>query len=153
MTNPPYPLHPEQMTKSWLERNPRMKIPLGLLMLFVLIGGFSAGILWIIMTSFHRSDVHQQAVGQASQDFQVRERLGEPIKASWFVMGQLKVSNGSGYANLSIPISGPKGKGTIHAIASKNSRVWRFTRLQVRIDGEPDGIDLLSVQPPGEHPF
>lgn len=152
MTNPPYPLHPEPMTKSWIERNPRWKIPLGLLILMVFIGSFSCGVLWIVMTSFHRSDVYQQAMARASQDFQVRERFGEPIKASWFILGQLKVSHDTGYANLSIPISGPKGKGTIQAIANKNG-VWRFTLLQVTISGQPDAMDLLSAQPPAERDF
>jgi len=39
MTTPPYPLHPEPMKKTWLERNPLWKIPLGCLTLFVLLAG------------------------------------------------------------------------------------------------------------------
>ncbi len=40
MATPPYPLHPEPIKKSWLERNPLWKIPLGCLTLFVLLAVF-----------------------------------------------------------------------------------------------------------------
>jgi len=53
-----------------------------------------------------------------------------------FVSGQLRQGNGStGDANLSIPISGPKAKGSIRAVA-QSTGVWRFTYLQVSIDGQ-----------------
>jgi hypothetical protein len=141
------------MKKSWIERNPNWKIPLGCLTLLVVIGGFVLALMSIIMASFHGSDVYKQALAKASENPQVREQIGEPILAGWLTSGQLNVSGSTGNADLSIPISGPRGKGMIRAIASKSGGVWRFTRLQVNVDGQSSSIDLLSVRPPAEREF
>jgi hypothetical protein len=153
MTTPPYPLHPEPLTKSWIERRPLWKIPLGCLILFLLIGIFGSIVMTIITTSFHNSDVYKQALAKAVENSQVRGAIGEPIHPGWFVSGQLNVSGGTGSADLLIPISGPRGSGSIRAVATRNRGVWRFTDLQVSIKSHPEAIDLLSVQPPPERDF
>ncbi len=153
MPTPPYPLHPEPMQKSWLEQHPHWKIPLGCLTLILLIGVFATILITIITTSFRSSEVYKQAMARATENLQVRERIGEPINAVWLVSGQLNVSGSTGNANLSIPISGPKGKGVIRAVAKKSGSVWRFTYLQVKVEGQPGNIDLLPVLPPAERDF
>jgi hypothetical protein len=100
-------------------------------------------------TSFRHSDVYQQAMRIATSDPQVREQLGEPIKAAWSVSGELNVSGSTGHATLSIPISGPHGSGWIRVAADK-SGVWRFSCLDVEMKGRAGKIDLLLVQPPVE---
>jgi len=153
MSTPPYPLHPEPMKKSWLEQNPIWKIPLGGLMLVFLVGTFFAIVMTVVTTSFRSSDVYKQALTQVASNSQVREQIGEPLKPAWLISGQLNVSGSTGNANLSIPISGPRGKGTIRAVANKTGGVWRFTHLQVSVEGQPTSIDLLSIQPPAERDF
>ena len=49
--------------------------------------------------------------------------------------------------------SGPRGKGTIRAVANQTGGVWQFTYLQVSVDGQPTSIALLSIQPPPERDF
>ncbi len=153
MSIPPYPLHPEPMKRSWLEEHPFWKIPLGCLTLILLMGLFAVGLITVITTSFRSSDVYKQALTQATANSQVRELIGEPIKPAWFISGQLNVSGSTGSANLSIPISGPRAKGTIRAVANKTGGGWRFTHLQVIVEGQPAAIDLLSIQPPAERDF
>jgi hypothetical protein len=153
MSTPPYPLHPEPMKKSWLEQNPYWKIPFGCLTLIFLIALFVVVLMTVITTSLRNSDVYKQALAQAASNSQVRLQIGEPLKPAWLISGQLNVSGSTGNANLSIPISGPRGKGTIRAIANKTGRVWRFTYLQISVDGHPASIDLLSIQPPAERDF
>ena len=140
------------MKRSWIERHPLWKIPLGLLMLALLIAIGGAILVSVIVGSFRSSDVYKEAMARAGASAQVRERIGEPIQAAWFISGQLNVSGSTGSANLSIPIAGPRSKGVIRVVASKN-RVWRFSCLQVEIQGQPGTIDLLSVQPPAEREF
>ena len=147
MPTPPYPLHPEPVTKNWLERHPLWKIPLGCLTLLLLIGIFGSIVMTIITTSFHNSEVYKQAVAKASKNSQVREAIGEPIHPAWFVSGQLNVAGSTGNANFLIPISGSRGRGTIRAVASRSSGVWRFAYLQVSIEGRSETIDLLSTEP------
>lgn len=152
MSTPPYPLRPELMKKSWLERNPLWKIPLGCLTLILLFAVFGAIVVTVIVTSFRSSEVYHQAWARTTQNTQVLARIGEPIKAAWFISGQLNVSGSTGNADLSIPISGPRGRGVIRAVARKNG-VWRFSCLEVDIAGQPEKIDLLPIQPPAERDF
>ena len=153
MATPPYPVHPEPIKKSWIERNPLWKIPLGCLTLFVLLAAFVIILMTVITSSFRHSDVYKQAIAQATANPQVRERTGEPIKPDWLISGELNVSGSSGKANLVIPISGPRGRGRIHAVAQKSGGAWRFTYLQVDFANQSASIDLLSIHPPGQPDF
>ncbi|MGC2447888.1 MAG: cytochrome c oxidase assembly factor Coa1 family protein [Candidatus Sulfotelmatobacter sp.] len=147
MPTAPYPLHPEPITRSWIEQHPLWKIPLGLLTLLFLIASFGAFTIGIISGSFRNSDVYKQAMVQATANSQVRDQMGEPMKAGWFIFGELKIGATTGRANFSIPISGPHGKGRIRVVAHKNGG-WRFTCLQVSVQGQTQIIDVLAVQPP-----
>jgi hypothetical protein len=96
------------MRRSWLDRNSGWKIPLGCLTLLLLLGMFVILLMTVITTSFRSSDVYKQALAQASSNPQVRAQIGDPIKADWLIAGSLKVSNDSGSADLSIPITGSR---------------------------------------------
>ena len=153
MSTPPYPLHPEPAQRRWLDRHPMWKIPLGCLTLFLLLAVFFAVLFTVIMTSFRSSDVYKQAMARASASPEVRAEIGKPILAARLISGHLNVSGSTGSADLSIPISGPRGKGVIRAVASKSEGVWHFTVLQVNVEGHAESIDLLSIQPPPERDF
>jgi len=140
------------MTRSWIERHPLWKIPLGCLTLLFLMAAFSAITIGSISITFRSSDVYKQAIARAAANVQVRDQVGDPMKAGWFIFGDLKYNGSSGSANFSIPISGPRGKGRIRVVAYKN-QVWRFTYLQVYVLGQSQAIDLLSFQPPAERDF
>ena len=150
MPDPPYPLQPEPMRKSWLDRHPRSKIPLGCLMLLFLVGMFVALLMTVITTSFRSSDVYKEAMARAAANEQVRAQIGDPIKADWLIAGELKVSSNTGSANLSIPISGSRGRGAIRAVASKSGGVRRFSCLQVVVEGHRSAIDLLPAALPAQ---
>ena len=135
------------MRKSWLDQHPRSKIPLGCLTLLILVGMFVGLLMTVITASFRSSDVYKQAMAQAAANEQVRTQIGNPIKADWLISGELKVSNDTGSANLSIPISGSRGRGAIRAVASKNGGVWQFSCLQVVVAGHRSAINLLAVLP------
>jgi hypothetical protein len=150
MSTPPYPLRPEPMRRGWLEQHPRWKIPAGCLILILLLAGFATVVLTAITTSFHNSEVYKQATVRATENSQVLAALGEPIQFAWIVSGQLNVNGSTGSANLAIPISGSRARGTIHAVAYKSGGVWRFTQLDVSLAGSSASIDLLSTQPPSE---
>ena len=152
MSTPPYPLHPEPMKRNWIERNPLWKIPLGCLTLLLLMALFGVGLFSVINATFHHSDVYRLAMTRAGENAQVREQIGEPIKPGWMIVGELKLNGSTGYANFSIPISGSRGKGKIRVVASKNV-TWRFSYLQVYVDGQSQCIDLLSIQAPVERDF
>lgn len=50
--------------------------------------------------------------------------LGEPVKAGYWIMGEVKLVNTSGFANLSIPVSGPECAGRLISRATRENGVW-----------------------------
>jgi hypothetical protein len=110
----------------------------------VLGGAFAAFLVLVIFGALKQTDIYQNAVARAKADPRVTAALGTPINEGWWLSGNTEVSGGSGEANLSIPISGPKGKGTIYAVATKSAGEWTFSKLTVKIDSSGETIDLES---------
>ena len=80
-------------------------------------------------------------------DPRVANALGSPIEAGFFVSGKTNVSGSSGNADLTIPIWGPRGKGTIYFVASKFAGKWTFSRLVVEVGKTGEMIDLIEKVP------
>jgi hypothetical protein len=144
MPTAPYPVQPRPIQKSWLERHANWKIPLGLFILFLLIGVGSLPTL-VKMTAIHHSDVYKLAINQAATNAELRAQIGEPIQPAWYISGELQKDT---LAKLSIPISGPRGKGVIHVLATKSFGAWWFYSLKADVEGNTASIDLLASQKP-----
>lgn len=148
VAKPPYPLVPEPTQSSWIERHPYWKIPAGFLLLVL----FVAGVLVLVEVAFQHSAVSKQATAMARANPQAQQLLGEPIGVG-IILGNIHINGSAGHADLAIPISGPKGKGVIHAVANERAEIWRFTVLRISIEGQGEPIDLLSAQPPPGREF
>jgi hypothetical protein len=135
--------------RNWWSRNWKWFVPTGCLTLVLLFCLFIALIFSIVMGSMKSSDAYKQAVAKARANPTVAEKLGTPIAAGYFVTGNINVQNNSGNADLQIPISGPKGKAVIHAVAIKSAGKWEYSRLTVTIEGQPE-LDLLEPKPSPE---
>ena len=114
---------------------------------------FVAGVLTLVEVAFHHSEVSKQAVARARENPKVSQLLGEPIVVGRIILGNIHIKGSVGHADLAIPISGPNGKGVIRAVANKRAEVWRFTFLQVDINGQGEAVNLLPVQLPLEREF
>jgi Cytochrome oxidase complex assembly protein 1 len=63
-----------------------------------------------------------EAVARANDHRATGGLLGTPIRAGWFVKGYIRQDEtGWGEARLWIPVSGPKGDGTLYARAGRGS--------------------------------
>ncbi len=131
---------------NWWSRNWKWFVPTGCLTLILLFGLFIALIFGVVMGSIKSSDAYKQAVARARANPTVVESLGTPIAEGYFVSGNINVQNDRGNADLQIPISGPKGKAVIYAVAVKSGGQWEFSRLSVAIEGQPE-LDLLGSEP------
>jgi hypothetical protein len=98
------------------------------------------------------TDVYKDALSQARGNSAVIEALGTPIKDGFLVSGNTNVNGASGEANLAIPISGPKGKGTIYVSAKKSLGQWRYSGLVVEVGQTHERIDLLQSPAPASSP-
>ncbi len=128
--------------RSWLGRNWIWLLAA----LFVCGAVFVVGIFTLVMGAMRGSDVAREATARAQANALLGQRLGTPISEGWIVGGSINVSPGAGDADLSVPISGPKGKGTVYVRAQKAGGAWSYSLMEATIEGSSDRIDLLASQ-------
>jgi Cytochrome oxidase complex assembly protein 1 len=130
---------------GWWSRNWKWFIPAGCLTMIVLSVAFFACIVLIVFGALKSTDVYKTAVARAKANPAVVEALGTPIKEGWYLSGKTNVEGPTGTADISIPISGPKGKGTIYATATKSAGRWNYTTLEVEIAKTSERIPLQDT--------
>jgi hypothetical protein len=102
----------------------------------------------IVVTALKSSDAYKMALARAQTDPQVVRALGSPIEAGWLISGRTNVSGTSGHADLTVPLSGPKGKGTLYFVASKFAGTWTFSKMMVRVENTGEEIVLSPTAEP-----
>ena len=111
---------------------------LGLLALFIfMIVMFAFGVI-------KSSEAYKTAVEAAKSNPAVIEALGTPIEEGMFISGKTEATDASGSAELSIPISGPKGKAKIYVTGAKSAGEWRYSTLIVEIEKTGERINLTD---------
>lgn len=131
-----------QTSQSWWGRNWKWFVPVGCLSMLVLFVGSIAAIMTFAFGMMKSSDAYGMAMARALASAEVREVLGEPIEAGFMVSGQVNVSGPKGEANISIPLSGPGGSGTLYVVAEKSAGQWTFEQLVLEVDASGERIDL-----------
>lgn len=143
--NSPVP-PPRRDGGNWLGRNWAWFVPAGCLGSLVLFAAFFSGVFLLIVASIRHSWVYGEAVDRARNHPVVIRELGEPIRAGWWILGNLHTSGSSGSADLTIPIAGPRDSARIFAVGEKRAGTWDFEYLVVEIDGSGEVIDLLGME-------
>jgi len=128
---------------NWWKRNWKWFVPLGCFSVVLLFLAFIGSILVIVFSAMKSTDVYKEALARAKADPAVIEALGSPIKEGFLLSGNTNVNGAAGESNLAIPISGPKGKGTIYVSANKALGQWNYSGLVVEIGETHERIDLL----------
>ena len=106
----------------------------------------------IVFSAMKSTDVYREALARAKADPAVIEALGSPIKDGFLVSGNTNVNGAAGESNLAIPISGPKGKGTVYVSANKSLGQWNYSGLVVEVAQTHERIDLLQRPAPSNSP-
>ena len=141
-TTPAPPIPPRRA--NWWGRNWKWFVPTGCFTLLALFAAFIFSIFAIVFGAMKSTDVYKDALARARASAAVTEALGSPIKDGFLVSGNTNVNGAGGESNLSIPISGPKGKGTLYLKAEKALGRWNYLGLEVQIEGRDERIDLLQ---------
>lgn len=117
----------------------------GCIIVFVGIAAIVAGIVMFVFGLIKSSDVYKEAVHRAATNPQVIEMLGTPIETGWWVMGNVNINNDTGHANITIPLSGPKGRARLVVRATEERGSWEYDRLRVTsTSDESKSVDLLA---------
>lgn len=121
-----------------------LAIVLGLVLIVVLVlGGFT---LWVF-SGVRDSEATRVAVAAASRDRRVVALTGLPLATGRFVSGHFNVhSGGAGEATLTIPVSGPAGKGNVYAVETRVGGVWHPSTLEFWPATDPNRI-VRMVEP------
>ena len=127
-------------------------MPLGCFTAALMFLVFAGSIVVIVFSAMKSTDVYKEALARAKANPAVIEALGSPIKDGFLVSGNSNVNGASGESNLAIPISGPKGKGTIYVSATKSLGRWVYSGLVVEVSGTHKRIDLLQTAAPASSP-
>jgi len=133
--------------RNWFDKNWKWFVPTLIIAVLAIITAFVFALILFVGSLFRQSYPYQFAVERAKESPEVAERIGEPIKFGWIIAGQLNYAGSNGDASFQIPISGPKGRGTIEVAAKKRAGRWQFQTLEVDIPGSDEPIPLLNGQP------
>ena len=123
-------------------------MPLGCLLPVLFMGG--CGLLAFLLATgiIKQSDAYKIALARAQANAAVIEAIGSPTSQTGIVSGNSNVSGAVGDANLSIPLSGPKGKATLYVEAKKSADTWLFQTMVVKIEKAGERIDLNTLPVP-----
>ncbi len=101
-----------------------------------------------LMSLMKSSTPVQLALSKARHDPTVIARLGEPVRDGIFMSGNISINNDSGSADCSVPLSGPKGSGTLYLEATRRFGKWKLQTLEFVGPRDDQQVDLLAEQRP-----
>lgn len=135
---------------GWWGRNWKWAAPSGCLLVLLLAFGGCVGMVAGVFGMMKNTGAYEQAMTRLQHSPEAIAVLGEPIKAGWMISGNFNDSGASGEANYSVPVSGPRGKGTLYVEARKSVGRWSFQVLTFVPDNGGESIDLLTPAEAGQ---
>jgi hypothetical protein len=142
---------PPARREGWFDKNWKWFVPTLAGALLVCIATFVFGLLSLVGSMFRSSYPYKVALERANASAEVADRIGKPLTVGWLISGSINYRGQAADAAFSIPITGPKGKGTIVVQAKKRANQWTFQTLEVDVVGDDRAIPLIEPGP-AEHP-
>jgi hypothetical protein len=93
----------------------------------------AAGLGFGLVQSMRSSEAYQLASAELKADPAMAEAFGSPLELGW-PRGSIKLSGGSGEAQLDFSVSGPKAQGRAYVSATKQVGEWKVQSAQVKLD-------------------
>ena len=113
--------------------------------MILLLAFFVGSLFYGITTMFEGSDPYEHALEKINNDDEIIGLLGSPIVKDGMIKGSLNWHNGDGKADMEIPISGPKGSGTLYINASSLGDNWTYHEIRVVVKDNEE-IDILQEE-------
>jgi hypothetical protein len=109
----------------------------------LLCSGMAAAIYSVATGAIKSAGFYAEAIARVTSDAEVKEMLGTPIEDGFLPRGEINAQgDGSGSAQMSIPLSGPKGRGIADVRATRSGGKWEIEHLVVRIEATGELIDV-----------
>lgn len=114
-----------------------------LLALAIVIG--IGGFVLMIAKLMKSSTVYTEALAKVQSSPAAAAALGAPIKDGFLFTGKISEEGSSGKANITIPVSGPKGSGHLSVYATESDGEWHFNHLTLLVNQTDQRLDLLNT--------
>ncbi|WP_158549346.1 cytochrome c oxidase assembly factor Coa1 family protein [Lysobacter silvisoli] len=134
--------------RDWAQRNRAWFLPLLVVLGLALTVGFVYGIFSLVVGQMKSHPAYIEALARTRGNAQAVAALGLPIEEPWMVMGSVAGGAKRGSAHLQIPLTGPKGAGTVYVDATRESGAdWVYHRMDLRLK---DGREIVLIKPAPE---
>ena len=111
-------------------------------MALVCFVGIVVGVVLLVFSIIRNSGPYSDGMLAVRSNPQAVAALGEPVEEGWWLAGNISVSGSSGQADITMPVKGPNGSGTVYVIGSKSGGAWTYSTLRLEVDGTGESIDL-----------
>lgn len=144
---------------TWFQRNRKWAIPVGCLLL--LMGGCLASLAVVGLKATKAvtaeyaevASLPRQAANEAKMNQAVIDALGQPIEAGQMQNTRYNRQNSETHVEFALPLSGPKGKGTLQVRAFRSEAngakaTFEFKQLTfVPEDAKAPAVELIRGEP------
>jgi hypothetical protein len=135
--------------RGWWSRNWTWVVPVGCLAPLVVCCGGIGLLVTFVFGAIKSSEPYREAVARTRASPALQAELGQPIQPGFLPTGSISTAvnvpgGETGHADLSIPVSGPKGAATLRVVAEKLDGEWKYTTLEALVPGRQRPIDLLA---------
>lgn len=137
----PQPQRVQSPHRNWWQRNWKWCVPVIVITPVLLCGGFFTLIFSFVFGMMKNSEPYQHSLKLATNNAQIQAVIGTPIKPSFFITGNINITNNNGNADLSYSLTGPKGSVQLDVVAQKQMGTWSYTRCDAKLPQGP--LDLL----------
>ena len=112
----------------------------GLAIIFIAIP-----LLLFSISSMLKGEAYKKSLEVISSNSEVIELVGSPIKAGYFVLGNIKVSGSNGKTSLEYSILGSKAEAEVYVLADKRMNQWNLS--EVVVYNEELNVTIQVVKP------
>lgn len=129
-----------------------MTVSTGTLIKFAALGGVIISSTGFILQGrlvdrVRKFDYYKAALKELRQHPGAVHYLGEPIKDRGFKLSETENNFSDGQnARFSVPVSGPKDRGTYNFWAARENDVWTITRAELDLKSKPDSRLIIVKQ-------
>ena len=87
-----------------------------------------------VFAAIKSSEPYQTALKRVQASEEVKEAIGEPIQPSFVVQGKVNLQNENGSADLTFPVTGPRGGAQVHVRGDRTGGAWSYDDVSVTLE-------------------
>jgi hypothetical protein len=133
--------------KSWWKRNWKWFVPIsGIFMICIVFVSGIDGSLTDYAQAYTDASLCQTAIDTANKNERVIDVLGhlEPIDKLAILEGNARYSNNNHMVNLTVRVTGNKGKAKMDVAAEKHGENWTYKNIKLRIKDTGEEIPVVE---------